>query len=318
MDKIYDLIILGAGPAGMNAGLYAKQMRLDTLIIEKEQFGGQIATTSEVLNYLGIEQISGADLSKRMHQHIMQSGCEFVQEEVVKTQLSDDIKLVYTHNNCYKSYAVIIAIGTTVRQLGVENEKKYINKGLSYSAIKDADKFANKNVAVAGGGNSAIEDAIYLSAKASKVYLVHRRAEFRADAGVLQSLYDIINNCGKIELVLECKPQAIIGQDKVEGFALTNIVSSETINLAVDGIFVAIGRGADTDIIDELVARDENGYIKTNANRQTNLDGVYAVGDIRDTTLRQITTACADGAVASVSALGFIRKAKSAKNGTTC
>lgn len=292
--KIYDLIIIGGGPAAMSAGIYANQMKLDTLLIEKQDFGGQITTTNSVSNYPGFEYISGKDLADRMHKHLVSTGIEIANEEVVSTKLIDDSKIVKTHTNTYQSQNVIIAIGTSVRSLGLNNEKDFLNKGLSYSSIRDREKFIDKNVAVVGGGNSAIEDAIYLSEVCKKVYLIHRRNEFRGDNSLVEQLKTTHN----IELILESKPNKILGLDSVEGFEVLHIPSNNTKVLDVSGVFVAIGRSADTDIIDENIIRDENGYIITDCNMRTNIDGVYAVGDIRQTPLRQIVTAVADGAIA--------------------
>lgn len=310
MDKIYDLIILGGGPASMSAGVYAKQMKLDTLLIEKGAFGGQVATTSSVSNYLGFELITGEDLAKNMHNHLNSTGIEIVTEEVTKTELNDTIKKVYTHNNCYQAKSVIIGIGTAVRELGVDNEKKYLNKGISYSSLRDRDKYTDKVVAVVGGGNSAIEDALYLSEKAKKVYLIHRRDEFRADAGLVEELHKKIETENKIELVLSHKPHSIEGEEIITTLNLFDIKNNTLRKLDLDCIFVAIGRGADTDIIDTLVIRDEKGYIVTNTQMQTNINGVYAVGDIRNTPLRQIVTAVSDGAIASVTAFNYIKNLK--------
>lgn len=310
MDKIYDLIILGGGPASMSAGIYAMQMKLDTLLIEKSTFGGQVATTSSVSNYLGFTSISGQDLAKNMHNHLISSGIEILAEEVTKTKLDDTIKKVYTHNNCYLAKSVIIGIGTAVRELGVENEKKYINKGISYSSLRDRDKFIDKIVAVVGGGNSAIEDALYLSEKAKKVYLIHRRDEFRADAGLVEELHRKINSEHRIELVLSHKPHSIEGEYIISALNLTDIKNNQITKLDLDCIFVAIGRGADTDIIDNNIVRDDKGYIVTDNQMQTNLAGVYTIGDIRNTPLRQIVTAVSDGAIASVTAFNYIKNLK--------
>lgn len=309
MGEIYDLIILGGGPASMSAGIYAMQTRQKTLLIEKETFGGQVATTSSVTNYLGFPQISGRELSEKMHEHLVGTGIEIKHEEITKTELDGKIKKVYTHNNCYKSYAVIIGIGTTIRKLGVENESKYLKVGLSYSSLNDRDKFENKVVAVVGGGNSAIEDAIYLSEKAKKVYLIHRRQEFRADNKLVEDLHKICQT-SKIELCLEYKPHSIVGDSKVEGLKITHIPTGDIKTLEIDGIFVAIGRGASTDIIDEKVLRNDAGYIVTNEKMETNLDGIYAVGDIRTTPIRQIVTATSDGAIAALTSLTYIKKIK--------
>lgn len=307
MEKIYDIIIIGGGPASMSAGVYAKQMKLDSLLIEKEKFGGQIATTSLVTNYLGFERITGEELSLKMHNHLESTGIEIANEEVVNTALKDDIKVVRTHNNSYKTRSVIIGMGTSVRNLGVDNEKKYIMKGISFSTLRDREKYSGQVVAVVGGGNSAIEDAIYLSEKCKKVYLVHRRNEFRADPQVVEDLERTIANRGNIELVLESKPHSIEGEEVISAINLTHIPSGEIKRLEVNCIFVAIGRGADTDIVDENILRNESGYIITNDKMETNIPGVYAVGDIRNTPLRQIVTAVSDGAIAVISARNYLQ-----------
>ena len=308
--KVYDLIILGGGPASMSAGIYASQTKLDTLLIEKCGFGGQILTTNSVTNYLGFEDISGEELSKRMHKHLLSTPTQITQEEIIKTSLKSEIKEVYTHNNVYYAKSVIIGIGTAVRKLGVENESQYLGKGLSFLALKDRDKFEGKTVAVVGGGNSAIEDALYLSEKCSHVYLIHRRQQFRGDEQLISRLYEKIASEGKIELLLDYKPYAIVGKDNVEGITLTHIPTNKNKDIMLDGIFVAIGRGADTDIIDECIAKDSNGYIITDTQMQTNIDGVYAIGDIRNTPLRQIATAVSDGAIAAISANKYIKNVK--------
>lgn len=306
MENIYDIILIGGGPASMSAGVYAKQMGLKTLLIEKSTFGGQIATTSTVSNYLGFQKITGEELSQRMQEHLQSTGIEIVHEEVVKTVLVGDIKEVHTHNNKYFSKTVIIGMGTCARNLGVENEKQFLGKGISYSSLKDRDKYARENVAVVGGGNSAIEDAIYLSEKASKVYLIHRRQEFRGDSSLVEELHRHSN----IELVLECKPHSIDGNEYVDGINVTHIPSGEIRNIKCKCIFVAIGRGADTDIIEQSVNRTPQGYIETDINMQTNIEGVYAVGDIRNTPLRQIVTAVSDGAIATLSSFNYIKSKK--------
>lgn len=307
MDKIYDLIILGGGPASMSAGVYASQMKLDTLLIERGQFGGQVAVTSSVTNYLGFPQISGEELSRNMLKHLENTSVEILREEIIKTDLSSDIKKVVTFSGEYLARAVIIGIGTEVRKLSVENEQKFVGHGISYFSLRDRDKFEGKVVAVVGGGNSAIEDALYLSEKASKVYLIHRRDEFRADALLIEQLHSKIAEKNNIELVLSSKPHSIEGDSNLSALIVTHIPTGENRKLDLDGVFVAIGRGANTDIIDEHILRDSNGYILTNEKMETNLSGVYAVGDIRNTPLRQIITATSDGAIASVTAYNYIK-----------
>lgn len=307
MDELYDIIILGGGPASMSAGVYAKQMGLKALLIEKSVFGGQIATTSLVTNYLGFPSISGEDLSRKMHEHTLASGIDIVCEEVVKTELSTTLKTIYTHSNKYIAKTVIIGIGTSPRTLGIDNEREYFNKGISYSTLKDREKYSDNVVAVVGGGNSAIEDAIYLSEKCKQVHLIHRRQEFRADKQLVNDLYKLVD-LGKVKLHLDYKPHSISGETKLDKFTITHIPTDTQTSLDVDCVFVAIGRGADTDIIDKNIVRNEQGYIETNELMETNLQGVYAVGDIRNTPFRQIVTAVADGSLAALSSFKYIKE----------
>jgi thioredoxin reductase (NADPH) len=309
MDKIYDVIILGGGPASMSAGVYCKQMGLNTLLIEKSDFGGQVATTSSVSNYLGFKNISGEELSRLMHEHIESTGIEIVDEEVTQTSLSNEIKVIHTHNNMYKSQSVIIGIGTSVRNLGIDNEKKYIGSGISYSTLRDREKYEGRIVGVVGGGNSAIEDALYLSQKCEKVYIIHRRQEFRGDSQLVEKLQTTSN----IELVLDCKPHTIVGDEKVSAIEVIHIPTQEIRKIDLDCIFVAIGRGADTDIIDSCITRDSSGYIVTDEKMNTNISGVYAIGDIRNTPLRQIVTAVSDGAISALSAYNYIKEIRKQK-----
>lgn len=310
MEKIYDCVILGGGPAGITAGIYAKQLGLSACVIEKELWGGQIATTYEVLNYTGYSKISGEELSKQMYDHAVSQGVELIKDEIQKTNLCAEIKEVIGIKNKYLAKTVVIAIGTAIRNLGVENERSYINKGLSYSATKDRDKFEGKTVAIVGGGNTAIEDALYLSEKCKKVYLIHRRDEFRADKQLVDRLYAEVEKNGVIELVLSAKPHAINGDGQVSGFDVFALKEDCVKHLDVEGLFVAIGRGADTDIVDENVERNEQGYIVSNSKMETNLEGVYVAGDIRNTELRQIVSATNDGAIAVTSAFKYLKSKK--------
>jgi len=304
MEKIYDIIFIGGGPASMSGALYAKQMRLTSLIIEKGEFGGQIATTSTVENYLGVGTVSGKELCEKMYNHITDLGIETTKEEVVDMDIKGTTKKIKTDNNEYFAKTVIIGMGTEVRRLGIENENKYIGKGISYSSLRDRDKFKDKIVGVIGGGNSAIEDAIYLSEKCKKVYLIHRRNEFRGDLGLVEKA----KNTPNIEFVLEYKPLAIIGEEKVEKLKIIHASNNTEKELTLDGIFVAIGRGLISEIIDKDIERTEQGYIVTNEKMETNIPGVFAIGDIRNTVFRQIITGCADGAISALSAFNYIKK----------
>lgn len=312
MDKIYDVAILGGGPASMSAGVYCKQMGLDTILIEKSVFGGQIATTSSVSNYLGFKEISGEDLSRLMHEHVESVGIDIREEEITQSDLCEEVKTIRTHSNEYKARTVIIGIGTSPRSLGVDNDKSFVGKGISYSALRDGERYLGQDVAVVGGGNSALEDAILLSKTARKVYLVHRRQEFRGDADNVQKLHKLVE-LGKIELVLDSRPHSIEGDNCLTGFNVLHIPTETVRTLDVSCVFVAIGRGADTDIIDKTVTRNDLGYIVTDEYMKTNLAGVYAIGDIRNTPYRQIVTAVSDGAIASLSAFNYIKELRAKK-----
>lgn len=310
MDKLYDLVIIGGGPAGLTAGIYANQLGLSAVVLEKDAWGGQIATTYEVLNYTGYTKISGQELSQKMYEHALELGVELVKDEVKSTNLIGEIKEVVGFKNTYKAKAVVVAIGTAVRNLGIDGERAYIGKGISYSATLDRDKFVGQTVAIVGGGNTAIEDAIYLSEKCPKVYLIHRRDEFRADQMLVDRLYKEVENNHKIELVLSHKPYAIVGEGKIEGLKVLNLKDETVKTLDVTGIFLAIGRGADTDIVDKEIERNQMGYIVSNSKMETNIEGVYVAGDIRNTELRQIVSATSDGAIAVTSALRYIKSKK--------
>lgn len=306
MDKIYDIVILGGGPAGMTASIYAKRAGLDVVVIEKTMPGGAVCNTAEVSNFPGFKTISGIDLATKMFEHTQQLDIPFVFDEVKKIRLESDIKVVECFTETLKAYAVILAYGASVRKLGIEREKEYIGKGVSYCATCDGALYKGETVALVGGGNTALEDAIYLSNIAKKVYLIHRRDEFRGE----KVLQDEVFRKNNIELVLNSAVKNIIGEKKIEKIEVENLVSHKTTSLAVGGLFVCIGRGPDTEILDFEIKKDAQGYIVTDQNMKTSIDGVYAVGDIRTTPLRQIITACADGSIASTKSSEYIRNIK--------
>ena len=304
MENLYDLIILGGGPASMSASIYAKQMGLNTLLIEKSVFGGQVATTSTITNYLGFPVISGEELSEKMHEHAVSSGTDIAEEEITNTELSNTIKTVYTHNKKYSAKTVIIGIGTSVRTLGVDNEKHYINKGISYSTLKDREKYANKTVTVVGGGNSALEDAIYLSEKCSKVHLIHRRNEFRGD----EILSRKVKTTPNIEIHTPYVPSKILGDNIFEGLLIKNVDTSKEEELLVSSTFVYIGNTPNIEFIKfDLEIKD--GYILVDEDMKTSLDNVYAIGDVRSKKIRQIVTAVNDGAIAALAIEKEMKKA---------
>lgn len=309
MEKIYDVAILGAGPGGMTAGIYAKRAGLDVVIIEKGEIGGAVATTYEVANYTGIEKISGKELSQKMYDHTKTLNIEYVFDEVKKVSVDGEIKKIDCYKNSYKAHTVILGFGASVRKLNLDNERKFIGKGISYCATCDGKLFEGKTVALVGGGNTALEDCYFLSNLAKKVYLIHRRDEFRGDDILIKQIKEKDN----IELVLNSNTTKLIGNDFLEAIEVTNKVTNKTTTLPVDGLFVCIGRGPDTEMIDGKLNLSDTGYILTDECMRTNYEGVFAIGDIRQTPLRQIITACSDGAIAATKAFEYLKVLK-AKN----
>lgn len=301
MSEVYDVIILGSGPAGLTAGIYAKRAGMKVAVVEKATPGGQVTTTYEVCNYPGFEKISGIDLATKMFTQASNIGVDILFEEVKDTILEGDIKQVITYNGTYQAKTVIICLGAAARRLNLDNERNYIGKGISYCATCDGTLFKDKVVAVVGGGNTAIEDAIYLSNLAKKVYLIHRRDQFRAETILSQSLQKQPN----IEYVLNSVVTAISGDSIIRKVTVSNLQDKTQKDIELDGLFVAIGRGPDTDIV-HGVKLDDKGYIIVDEKMQTSITGVYACGDIRNTQLRQIVTACSDGAIAATKAYEYI------------
>ena len=289
---MYDLLILGAGPSGLTAGIYAARGGLKTAIIEKTSFGGQLALTSEIENYPGFENISGFELAYKMQQQAEKLGVEFIYEEITDLDIVGDVKSVKTQGNKYEAKAIIIAMGASPRLLGLDKEKALLGAGVSYCATCDGAFFRGKDVAVIGGGNTAVEDAIYLSKFCNKVYIVHRRNEFRATKSEINKMTAKQN----VEFVLSSVVSDIFGESKVEGIEVTTGEQKKRID--VSGVFVAIGRTPNTTLINGIDLTD-NGYIVVDRLQRTSEKGVYAVGDIVDKSLRQVVTACADGAVAA-------------------
>lgn len=295
-DIMYDLLILGAGPSGLTAGIYAARGGLKTAIIEKTSFGGQLALTSEIENYPGFENISGFELAYKMQQQAEKLGVEFIYEEITDLDIVGDVKRITTLGNKYEAKAVIIAMGASPRLLGLDKEKALLGAGISYCATCDGAFFRGKDVAVVGGGNTAVEDAIYLSKFCNKVYIVHRRNEFRATKAEINKMTAKQN----VELVLSSVVSDIFGESRVEGIEVTTGENKRRID--VSGVFVAIGRIPNTTQING-VELTSDGYIVVDNGQRTNVKGVYAVGDIVAKSLRQVVTACADGAVAAESVI---------------
>jgi thioredoxin reductase (NADPH) len=294
MDKIYDLIIIGSGPAGLAAALYAGRAELDTIIIEKAPMsGGQIINTYEVDNYPGIPGISGFELSTRFREHCDKMNMNFITGEVTKFVVEDEIKIITLEDgSVYRSKTAIIASGANPRKLKVDGEERLSGMGVSYCATCDGAFFRNKVTAVVGGGDVAVEDAIFLARLCKKVYVIHRRDEFRAAKTYINKLMSLDN----VEIIWDSVVEEINGKEQVEQIRIKNLKSEESKSLDLDGIFIAVGYLPTSQVYKDVVATDANGYIIASENCETNIPGIFAAGDVRTKELRQIITAASDGA----------------------
>ena len=300
---MYDLIILGAGPAGLTAGIYAARGGLNAVIVESKAVGGQAALTAEIENYPGFASVSGYELVSLMQAQCEALGVSFVFDVPVTLSLDGDVKRVETaYSGTLEARAVILATGALPRTLGIERESELMGGGVSYCATCDGAFFRGKPVAVVGGGNTAVEDALYLEKFASEVYLIHRRDALRADA----ILADRVKNSG-VHIVWDSVVTALDGDKKLQSVTLKNVKSGATSSLAVNGLFVAVGQKPATEGLTGVEL--DGGYIVTDSEMRTSLPGVFAAGDVRKKTLRQVVTAAADGAVAAESAIKFLNGA---------
>lgn len=292
----YDVIIIGSGPAGLAAAIYAKRAELNMLVIEKAALsGGQIINTYEVDNYPGFSGISGFDLSMKFREHADKLGTEFITGEVTNFQLDGDIKVITLDDNTeYRSKTVIIATGGVPRHLNVEGEEKLAGTGVSYCATCDGAFFKNREVAVVGGGDVAVEDAIFLARIAKKVYVIHRRDEFRAKKGLVSKLISMDN----VTVLWDSVVEKINGSEMAESVSVKNVKTGESKDIAVSGVFIAVGYIPNTDLFKNVVETDDWGYIKAGENCETSVPGIFAAGDVRTKELRQIITAASDGAIA--------------------
>ncbi len=304
MEK-FDCIIIGGGPSGLSAALYASRGKLNTLVIEKKEFGGQAATTDELENYPGsMEQPTGPKITERMHEQAASFGTSFVVDEVLDIDTSADIKRLKTKKSEYEAKAVIFAGGAQPKKIGCPGEDELRGKGVSYCATCDADFFTDLEVVVVGGGDSAIKEAVYLTKFASKVTVVHRRDQLRADK--INQERAFANP--KISFAWNSVVDRIEGNGLVEKVILRNVKTNELTDYRTDGVFVFVGTDPQTDILKDRVQTDKSGYIITNDEMETGIEGVYAAGDCRSKRLRQVITAAADGAIAATAAIEYIGK----------
>ena len=307
MSEIYDIVIIGAGPAGLSAAIYASRARLKTLWLDKKFIpGGQITDTYEVDNYPGLPGISGMDLGEKLGEHAAKLGMEPLRENVlsVENETADGhgAKMIRTKKHEYRAKTVIFAMGASHRRLGIPGEEELGGMGVSYCATCDGAFFKDRVTVVVGGGNAACEDAIFLSRVCTKVYLVHRRDELRADKVVQEKLF----SCPNVELIWDSAPLEILGQEQVTGLKIQNIKSGEERVLETDGVFIAVGIVPNTKLARNLLQMDEYGYIVAGEEGITSQPGIFAAGDIRTKALRQVVTAVADGANAVASAERYL------------
>lgn len=301
-----DIIIIGAGPAGLTAGIYALRYGLKVIIFDKGFYGGQVSITSDVENYPAIKKISGIDFSNNIYEQAVELGADIRFENIKNTYLKDKIKIAVTDNGKYEALTIIIANGAKRRLLNCEGESKYTGKGVSYCATCDGAFYKNKNVAIVGGGNTALEDALFLSNICNNVYIVHRRDAFRAE----QYLIESIKTKDNIKIIYNCEVEKIDGNETVSSIIIKNNVSGTLEKLSVDGVFISIGFEPDNSMFSNDILLDDKGYIIADENCKTNIEGVYVAGDSRTKILRQIVTAASDGAIAAFQAANYINTKK--------
>ena len=299
---MYDIIIIGGGPAGLTAALYALRAGKSVLVTEKSTFGGQITWSPKVENFPTIPSISGAELGDRLTSQVLEQGAELELDEVVSVELDGDIKRVKTDfGGTFEAKALIIAAGARPRTLGIPGEDALMGAGVCFCAVCDGAFYKDRPVAVNGGGNSALQDAMLLSDTCSKVYLIHRRDTFRGEARLVEALRTREN----VEFVLNSSITALIGQDELSGLIVTND-KGESREISVDGLFVAIGHAPDNGVFSELIDLDKGGYADSDESCTTKTPGVFVAGDCRKKSVRQLTTAAADGSCAALAACRYV------------
>ena len=302
---MYDIIIVGAGPAGLTAAIYAKRASKRVLVLEARNYGGQIINTLDIENYPANEHISGFDFATNLYNQAKNLGTEIIFEEVIQINNKENEKEVITTKNKYITKAIILATGSENRKLGLQNENELVGKGVSYCATCDGAFYKNKCVAVVGGGNTALEDALYLSDIANKVYLIHRRSEFRGEEVTVNNLKEREN----IEFIYNSNITKLNANEKLESIEITNS-NGTTRTIQIDGLFIAIGRIPENENFSKLIKLDDNGYIVASENCHTNIFGIFVAGDNRTKEVRQLVTATSDGAIAAMEAIKYINNGR--------
>ncbi|MFD2132734.1 thioredoxin-disulfide reductase [Pseudogracilibacillus auburnensis] len=306
-ERLYDVIIAGAGPAGMTAAVYASRANLDTLMVERGVPGGQMADTEAIENYPGYESILGPDLSNKMFEHAKKFGAEYAYGDIKEIIDHGDYKEVHAGSKTFKTKALIITTGAQYKKLGITGEEKLTGRGVSYCAVCDGAFFKDKELAVIGGGDSAVEEGLYLTRFAKKVTVIHRRDTLRAQKIIQDRAFD--ND--KMEFIWDTVVETINEKDgKVGSLSLKNVKTDEKSEFAIDGVFIYIGMVPLSEPFKSLGIVDDEGYIPTNENMETKIPGIYAAGDIRVKDLRQVVTATGDGSIAAETAIKYIEELK--------
>lgn len=301
---MYDVIVIGAGPGGMTAALYTSRSNLSTLMLERGAPGGQMINTAEIENYAGFKSIQGPELSAKMFEGSQTFGAKYQYGEIKNVIDHGPYKEVVTENETYYAKVIIIATGAEHKKLGVPGEEKYNGRGVSYCAVCDGAFFKEKQIVVVGGGDSAVEEGTYLTQFADKVTIIHRRNELRAQ----KILQDRAFNNEKVEFIWDSVVEEINGEDSVGQIKIRNVNTGELSNLEAEGAFIYIGLIPNSELVSHLGITDEEGWIETNEHMETQLPGIYAVGDVRKTVLRQVATAVGDGSIAGDHAFKYIER----------
>ena len=300
---MHDIVIVGAGVAGLSAAIYGLRAGKSVLLFEEKTYGGQIINTPEIENYPGIKKVSGFEFATNLYEQATELGAEVKYEKVLGIIDNSDKKIVKTDSGEYETKAVILATGAKNRPLGIDREQELIGAGVSYCATCDGAFFRGKDVAVVGGGNTALEDAQFLSNYCNKVYVIHRRDSFRGETKHV----DVLKSKPNVEFILDSNVTKLIGEERLEAIEVSNKKTGDKQEISVAGVFVAIGQMPDNEAFDELVVTDSYGYIEAGEDCKTGTEGIYVAGDCRTKTVRQLTTAAADGAVAALAACEYLQ-----------
>lgn len=299
---MYDIVIIGAGCAGLSAAIYACRAGKKVLVLEENYYGGQIVNTPHIENYPGIQKISGYEFAFGLYEQAKALGTEVIFAKAESIRNTDTAKEVITADAVYPCKSIILATGAKNRMLGLEKEKELTGKGVSYCAVCDGAFYKGKDVAVCGGGNTALQDALHLSKNCKKVYIIHRRGQFRAE----EQLQEQIGEKKNIIPLMEYKVRQLLGDDMLEGIIMENVVDGKKETLQLQGLFIAIGQEPDNYRFGDFVALDEKGYIIAGEDCKTSIGGVFVAGDCRTKQVRQLTTAAADGTVSALAACEYI------------